>query len=428
MRTLRFVAITVVTASLLAGAAFYFREALAGLWIKHRLASTLSAVLGADVELEGVDLADGLLRARALRMSGDHLPFHRLGARDVRTSFDWQYFFQAPSGPMEIRTVALEIVRREPGEENRAGHGGESAPGKPMPSLDLEIGSLDIRDSKDAGWRLRDVAAHARSDAGGWYFSGKGGRVSLPGFPELHLERISAEHRGNAWHITDFSVNDGDGGTLAGSATLLNGEWSAKFAWKEAGMAQMLPGSVKQHFAGKSSGTATLENGILLGTASITGAEAKAVPVLLKLASLFAGENWSTVPWETFEFDFVRDRDGNISFSRLAAVSPKGLKVEGSGRLTADSLAADFQVGVESKGRPWLVAFMPVLFRSEKEGYFWTAVRVGGTPASPTEDLTTRVVAALAAAPVDGAVKAASELPGAAVEAADSVLKTLMGR
>lgn len=421
-------AIAVVAALLLAGAAFYFREALAGLWIKHRLASTLSAALGADVELEEVELENGLLRARVFRVTGDHLPFFQLGARDVSTSFDWQHLLQPSSETVNIQTATLEIVRREPGEEKKAGHGEKSSAGNSMPPLDLQIGGLNIRGTKKEGWSLRDVSTHARSEAGGWYFSGKGGHLSLPGFPELQLEHISAEHRGNAWHITDFSVNDGSEGTLTGSATIRNGEWSAKFAWKEVAMAHVLPGTMKPHFAGKSSGKATLENGVLQGSASITGAEAKSVPVLLKLASLFAAENWSELPWETFTFDFVRDRDGRISFSNLVAVSPKGLKVEGSGRFAADSLAADLQLGVMSKGRPWLLAFMPVLFRSEREGYLWTTVRVGGTPESPTEDLTTRVVAALAVAPVDGAVKAASELPGTAIEAADSVLKGLMGR
>ena len=124
----------------------------------------------------------------------------------------------------------------------------------------------------------------------------------------------------------------------------------------------------------------------------------------------------------------MREADGAVAFSNLEAVSPKGLRVRGSGRIAAESLAADLDLGVRREGRPWLVAFVPVLFRAETDGYFWLKVRVGGTPSAPTEDLTTRVVAALAVAPAAGAAGAAAEIPGAAVEAAGSLLNTLMGR
>ena len=134
------------------------------------------------------------------------------------------------------------------------------------------------------------------------------------------------------------------------------------------------------------------------------------------------------MPWETFRFEFTRAADGTVSFSALEASSTKGLTVRGSGRIGADSLAADLELGVRRDGRPWLVAFMPVLFRTEKDGYLWVPVRVGGTPAAPTEDLTARVVAALAMVPAAGAVEAAAKMPGAAAEAAGSLLETLMGR
>jgi hypothetical protein len=86
------------------------------------------------------------------------------------------------------------------------------------------------------------------------------------------------------------------------------------------------------------------------------------------------------------------------------------------------------ELGLKREGRPWLVAFMPILFRHEKEGYLWTPVKVGGTPSAPTEDLTTRVVAALAAAPATEAVETAAELPSTAVEAAGGLLRSLLGR
>jgi hypothetical protein len=52
---------------------------------------------------------------------------------------------------------------------------------------------------------------------------------------------------------------------------------------------------------------------------------------------------------------------------------------------------------------------------------------VGGTPSALQEDLTARVVAALAVVPAGGAVETAAELPAGAVEAAGQLLRGFFG-
>ncbi len=152
------------------------------------------------------------------------------------------------------------------------------------------------------------------------------------------------------------------------------------------------------------------------------------LPALVKLASIFDGENYDNVPWETLEFGFLRDERGAVLVSDLVAVSSKGLALRGSGAVAPDYLSADLQLGLLREGRPWLVGFIPVLFREEKEGYLWTSVKVGGSPEAPTEDLTTRVVAALAAAPAAEVVDTAVEIPVSAIEAAGGLLRGLLGQ
>ena len=160
----------------------------------------------------------------------------------------------------------------------------------------------------------------------------------------------------------------------------------------------------------------------------MSGAETRNLPALVKLASVFRRENYDTVPWDSVRFDFLRGPDGTVTFANLLAVSPTGLAVRGSGTLAAGSVSADLQLGVRREGRPWLVAFMPVLFRNEADGYLWTKVKVGGTPQKPTEDLSPRIVAAIAALPAAEAVDAAVEIPAGAVEAAGGLLRQLLGR
>jgi hypothetical protein len=166
----------------------------------------------------------------------------------------------------------------------------------------------------------------------------------------------------------------------------------------------------------------------LRGKAKLAGATIEKVPQMVQMASLFVGENWDRVPWDVFRFEFTRQPDGRVEFRKLEAVSPKGIALHGAGHYAPDSLAADLQLGVSGTDRPWLVAFVPSIFRAQKSGYFWTTVRVSGTPDAPVEDLSKRLATAAATVPAAAAVEAAAEIPGAAAEAAGGLLRGLLGR
>lgn len=420
--TLALVAVLV----LVAAGVYYYREALAGRWIGRELGARLSAALGATVEFDGIEWKDNVLYAARCRVSGGDLPFDSLKASKLRTDLDWNRLRDPFGQPLSVEAATAEIALR-PAEKTVR----RSAAAKEMrdlPALDFSIARFSLLQPGQEGWSLRDTALRAKREGGAWSFTARGGAVTFPGLPPLRLKQLAAKEQGKGWAVESFAVNDEGGGEVSGSVRQNGGVWSGKFAWKNLDTTHFLKGSTAEHFAGKCSGTAALEKGALSGRMTISGAETRAVPALVKMASLFVGEKWDSLPWETLDFAFVREADGTIRFSDLTAISPKGLIVRGSGRIASDSLAAELELGVRREGRPWLVAFIPVLFRGEREGYFWTPVRVGGTVEAPTEDLTTRVVAALAVAPAAGAVKGATEVPANVIEAAGSLLDALMGK
>ena len=295
-----------------------------------------------------------------------------------------------------------------------------------MPALEIVVGRLSFRHEDHNGWELRDVPTRVKYADGAWSFDGKGGTAVFPGVPPLKIERVSADLRDRQFSIGSFALRDEQGGMIGGSARHSNDAWTGEFSWQDIGLEALLSPGVQTHFAGRCSGDAQLNQNTLSGGMKITGGVSKSMPQFVKMASLFAREDWSEIPWETFNFNFVRSPDGRVEFSNLRAVSPKGLAVSGAGHYAPDSLSANLQFGVQREGRPWLVAFVPILFRGENDGYLWTSVRVGGTPAAPTEDLTARLVAALAAAPAAEAIDTATEMPGAAVEAAGSLLRSIL--
>lgn len=421
---------TVILAALAvaAGALFFFRETLVNQWIERQLAPALSAAAGAKVELRDVQWRDGTLRAGRAAMSGGALPFESLEVKDLRANLGWKQLLEPLSQSLHVEIGEAELVLKsaETAPDKQAGSAAEKST---MQDLDLLVAKLTVRISSDAaGWALLDTSARAVQTQGVWSFSARDGKVAREGLPALELERVSATHNGSGWNIGGFALRDGSQGALAGSAANESGAWSGEFSWQDLDASRILPGKSAAYLAGRMSGDATLRDGVLRGKTKLSGGSVEKVPQMVQMASLFAGENWDRVPWDVFRFEFTRTTDGRVEFEKLEAVSSKGIALHGRGHYAPDSLAADLQLGVSGENRPWLVAFVPSIFRAQKSGYFWTTVRVSGTPETPVEDLTARLATAAATVPAAAAVEAAAEIPGAAVEAADGLLRSLIGR
>ena len=415
----------VVLAVAAAGTAFFLREQIANYWIRHQLAAQLAKALGAEIDLHGVEWKDGVLKARRFRMAGGDYPFSRLEARGLRAMVDWQRILEPSDEPLHIEIAEADVVlrKRQTGETPSPATGEVAA--KPPP-LDLLVGRLDLRHADEESWSISGASVRALQKGETWTFSGNGGSFAFPGWPGMAIERISAEHEGDRWHIGSFALKDQRGGVLGGSAAHADDAWSGEFSWQDIDLNSFLPANVATHVGGVSSGDAVFKDGVLSGKMKLTGAQTKAVGLLVKLASMLDREDWSEVPWQIFQFDFTRQADGRVEFADFQALSPKGIAIRGSGHYAPASIAADLQVGIRRSGRPYLGAFVPILFSHERDGYYWTPLKIGGTPSKPEENLTGRIATALAVVPVAGAAEAAVEVPEAAGKAVGNMLRGLL--
>jgi hypothetical protein len=423
----RIAAAALVLIVLLAAGLFLGREALVNAWLDRRLAHTLAAATGGKIELRDVSWRNGVLRAGQAALSGGPFLSGQLRATDVSASVGWKQLLDPLTQPLHVEMGAAELVLADDNAE-RAPKAASGAQAVSWPPVDLLVGRLTLRHASHEGWALHGTAARAVREGGTWAFSARGGTAAGPGAAELEIERISAAHDGRAWKIGGFALRDADGGMLAGSAAEESGDWSGELSWQDIDLARLLPADLAERAAGRISGDASLRENVLRGQAKVTGGKMTKLPQFVKMASLFAGEDWNEVPWEVFRFDFTREADGAVAFEKLQAVSPKGIALHGAGIYAPDRLEARLQLGVAQENRPWLLAFMPVVFRAEQSGYFWTTVNVSGTPEQPVEDLSARLAAAVAVVPATTAVEAAAEIPGAAVEAAGGLLRSLLRR
>lgn len=409
-----------------AGAVFLLREELANYWIRNQLAGQLAKALGADVDLQGVAWKDGVLQARQLRLAGGNFPFARMEARGLRAVVDWQRILEPSAEPLHLEITEADVVLRGAGEGQQSGAPASGAPGFTAPPLDLLIGRVDLHRADGEGWSIEGASLRALQQGDVWSFAGHGGTFSFPRWPGMEIERISAEYKEGRWHVGSFAFKDEQGGVLGGSAAHADGIWSGEFTWQDVGLKAFVPPNVANNIGGVSSGDAVLKGGVLSGKMKLTGASSKEVGLLVKLASMLDHEDWSEVPWQILRFDFQRQADGRVAFSDLQALSPRGIAVRGAGHYAPESLGADLQVGIRRKGRPYLGAFVPILFSHECDGYYWTPLKISGTPSKPEENLTGRVVTAMAAMPAAGAAEAAVEIPDEATEAVGNLLRGLL--
>lgn len=431
MKLARVVVFLAAVVAILGGGAYIWREEVVNWWIQRQLAAALSRQLDAKVELAGAHYTEGVLRAARCRVTGDRMPFVSLEIGDIRLPVSLGWLKDAAGETLFVEAATADVVWRDQPRATSARTAGSNSTGTTIPPIEITAANLTLRHEDPARWSVADTAVRARLERGNWTFSAHHGTLSAPDWPPLRIGDVSGQYAGSEMIIEKFSITESDGGTVSGSARAVHEEWSGKFRWNDVGMGFALPADVKDHFEGRSSGEASLSKDVLTGHMQLTGALVRNLPALLKLASIFTGEDYSTVAWEEARFDFIRDAGGAVLISNLEASSLQGLALRGSGAFASDYLSADLELGLQRKGRPWLVAFMPVLFRTEKAGYLWTPVKVGGTPHSPTEDLTPRVVAALAVVPAATAVESAVDIPATAVdtavEAADGLLRGLFG-
>lgn len=419
MKLLRLAAVALVILLLAVASVYYLRGELAGHWIKRTLVAHLESEYGAKAELHGLSYLDGKLRIGSGKISGGDLPFADLEIEKMSADVPWRELLEPGNNPVSIHAERAKVTMPSDQAERVGAE-------KPWTGPTMEIAVDSFTFEQPGGWTVRDTRLGAKRTEALWFLQGQGGMLDIDGGRSWQLERVTAEEKENGWNIPSFALRDDGGGMIGGSANKTDEIWNGEFSWQDIVIGSFWSAE-RQQLGGKAAGDAVLANNELRGKMIISGATTQRVPQLVRLASLFAGENWETLPWETFRFEFTRSADGRVHFRDLVALSSKGLAVRGGGHYATENIGAELQLGVRREGRPWLIAFIPVLFRGERDGYLWTTVRVSGTPQDPKEDLSTRIVAALAAAPATEAAGAAVEIPAGAVEAAGDMLKRLMG-
>jgi hypothetical protein len=119
-------------------------------------------------------------------------------------------------------------------------------------------------------------------------------------------------------------------------------------------------------------------------------------------------------------------QNGNFAFRNVVLESAGLLRVEGSLSVAKNkNLVGELQVGVAPALLNGIPGARSKVFTREADGFVWTPVSVGGSIDTPTENLSSRLVAAAGGAALEAVEPVLQSVPEPARKAVDETINTL---
>jgi hypothetical protein len=163
---------------------------------------------------------------------------------------------------------------------------------------------------------------------------------------------------------------------------------------------------------------------VVSGSLQLREGRLEALPVLNQIALFTNTQQYRQLTLTHARADFRRER-GELRVTNLTAESQGLLRLEGAFTIAQAVIDGTFQVGVAPASLQWLPGSQERVFTTARDGYLWTTMRLTGPVESPSEDLTSRLVAAAGGAVVEKVENTARDVIRTGREAARSALDLL---
>ncbi len=119
----------------------------------------------------------------------------------------------------------------------------------------------------------------------------------------------------------------------------------------------------------------------------------KALPILDKVASYLGESDYRVIKFDRAEADFSRVGK-EIQMRNIKFISKGLITVEGDVTLRGETISGLLHLGLPAQHLRKIPGAETIVFKPGKNGLHWTYVKIGGTLAHMTEDLTGRLIAA----------------------------------
>ena len=265
---------------------------------------------------------------------------------------------------------------------------------------EVAVGNANLKFSFSPGEELlsaTNARLVARSDSGGWAFSGGGGALVAPLIGKMGIADYRARLQGGDLFITESHFSAGNSGKVSlagqvGSGTKFN------LAWSQLDLAHFLSPEWKNRLSGSFRGSCTLQPAgdrgwKASGQFKLSEGQLQNLPLLDHLASFSGSPQFAHLPIDEISGKFEWSQS-SLAVTGFLLESKGFLRMESDRVISGGKLSGTFRVGVGSPVLRWLPATSDRVFTVERAGYVWTEVKLDGTPENPREDLSERLAAA----------------------------------
>jgi hypothetical protein len=329
-----------------------------------------------------------------------------LEARGIRVIFNpWGIFlrrWQLDHIEIESAKVGIQVYEPKP----------EPKPLKPWYAIFLPDRAYlkeVVAQHADITWKLRGTTAGFHDtrlvvtpSGRDFEYRATGGTFRLPKIPSLNTQSLHLLVTKEKLTLYDLQLvptgaAEGRLGLRATAGLKEDKRIGADLTFERVPVASWIPKSWDERFRGLATGkihwegeNPKIESSHGEGEIRLDGARLAGAKILDQVATVTGREALKSLSFETFRASWKwRYPAGEI---RDVAVEAKGvLRVEGWVAVDARKLSGLIELGVEREYLAWLPHATEEIFTRQRDGYWWTTVRLSGTLSAPREDLSERV-------------------------------------
>lgn len=421
-------AVAALIAVLLAAVPSALRSHITSENFRRLLENRTSSALGAVAEISPLRWDGGTLFGESLKLHGtEGAGLHIIEARHVRARWDWMAVF---SGAWRLEVITIESLKATFQPDVRVftpSFKTSNADGNSSPSIlpsRFEAGISQVRraDLEFGEVSLKDTSLEILNREGSWIVTGTGGRLSISNLPECAIYSFLIRLAGNSIALDSCTMRPDGGGNLHAS-----GEWPGKLSLnaEDMDLPQLIGSPWDRMVSGRISGNATIDPNGASGFLSAKDASLRHVGWLRQLATLLNESALANPSFSRAEGSF-RVTNNFWQWTGIVLESGGALRVEGDVSIAPDrSINGMLQLGLATRLVDSLPGAKASVFTTERDGYLWSPVVLGGSLDAPSEDLSPRIVTAAGAALIESVQPALQAVPERTRDAVGETLDTL---
>ena len=413
-------AIALLGSLLLAATVHYF---LKNSELERGLEKITGQVLRADVSIKPWEWNGTWFSSTALTLRGwEDSHFKNAEGFHVRLGWNWRALF---SGVFQLEEISIDELQAEFQSPSKSQSSRKNDVFIPLPlqfQLDrIVIGRARILYQNVSANGLKLLLTPQAN--GELKISGSGGVLHVPKLPRLDIQSVQCREVAGRFYLEESQLTLNRSGSISatgqsGPDGALHVDWSGLPARRVFGetfgkyLDGTLSGTCDWEDSGKAKGKFQIENATIDNVSFLD--EAAAVTGILALQKL-------PVQALSANFDYQNEE---AKFSNVILESRGVLKVEGNLWIKPDgAISGNLQLGVAPNFLTAMPGARESVFTIQRDGYFWTPVKLGGTLEVPREDLSARMAPIIASSLLlKNAPQVLEAVPAPAIDAIKGML------